>query len=119
VTPGVVVYRLDDRLFFANSNYVTARILEAIEAAPDDTRWLVFDAESVADIDASGVAALQQLVEQLQASGITFVVARLKSPLAAKFDATDLTSCIGAENMAPTVEGAVAMCVARSAAPTG
>ncbi len=119
VTSGVVVYRLDDRLFFANTNYVTARILEAIEAAPDDTRWLVFDAESVADVDASGVAALQQLVEQLRARGITFVVARLKSPLAEKLDTTGLAAVIGPENVAPTVEGAVAMCVARSAPPTG
>jgi SulP family sulfate permease len=114
VTPSVVVYRLDDRLFFANCNYVTARILEAIEAAPDDTRWLVFDAESVADVDASGIAALQQLVEQLRAQGIAFVIARLKSPLADKFDATGLTALIGPENMAPTVEGAVALCLERS-----
>ncbi|MGB8651070.1 MAG: sodium-independent anion transporter, partial [Mycobacteriales bacterium] len=118
VTPGVVVYRLDDRLFFANTNYVTARVLEAIDAAPDDTRWLVFDAESVADVDASGVAALLQLVEQLRARGITFVVARLKSPLAEKFDATGLTARIGPENMVPTVERAVAMCAERSALAT-
>lgn len=114
VAPGVVVYRLDDKLFFANTNYVTARILEAIEAAPDDTKWLVFDAESVADIDASGVAALEQLVGRLRACGITFVVARLKAPLARTFDDIGLTTRIGRENLLPTVDRAVTMCLEHS-----
>ena len=47
VTPGVVVYRLDDRLFFANAGYVKGRVREAIRAAPSETSWLVFDAEAV------------------------------------------------------------------------
>ena len=47
VTPGVVVYRLDDRLLFANAEYVKGRIHEAIAGAKTPTRWLVFDAEGV------------------------------------------------------------------------
>ena len=46
VTPGVVVYRLDDRLFFANAQYVKGRVREAIHAAPTETSWFVFDAEA-------------------------------------------------------------------------
>ena len=53
-TPGVVVYRLDDRLFFANAHYMTGRVHEAIAAAPPPVRWLVFDAEAIATIDATG-----------------------------------------------------------------
>ena len=45
-TPGVVVYRLDDRLFFANARYVKGRVREAMRGAPDAARWLVFDAEA-------------------------------------------------------------------------
>ena len=45
VTPGVVVYRLDDRLFFANASYVKGRIAEALRAAPYAAHALVFDAE--------------------------------------------------------------------------
>jgi len=44
VTNGVVVYRLDDRLFFANAGYFKARAREALAGAPTPTRWLVFDA---------------------------------------------------------------------------
>ena len=48
----------------------------------------MFDGEAVADVDASGVAAIEQLVVQLAARGITVVGARLKSPVAQRFDAT-------------------------------
>jgi high affinity sulfate transporter 1 len=41
VTAGVVVYRLDDRLFFANARYFKGRVREAIRAAPSPVRWLV------------------------------------------------------------------------------
>ena len=47
ITPGVVVYRLDDRLFFANARYFVGRVHEAIRAAPGPVHWLVFDAEAV------------------------------------------------------------------------
>jgi hypothetical protein len=40
-TPSVVVYRLDDRLFFANASYVKGRVPEALRAAPTATRWLL------------------------------------------------------------------------------
>ena len=46
VTAGVVVYRLDDRLFFANASYVKGRVLEAVRGAPTTTHSVVFDAEA-------------------------------------------------------------------------
>ena len=112
VTPGVVVYRLDDRLFFANARYFSARVREAIAGAPTPTRWLVFDAQFVTDVDASGAEALEQLCKQLAERGVTFVVARLADPTKARFDATGLTDLIGQEHFYPTVEAAVRACVA-------
>jgi len=53
VTPGVVVYRLDDRLFFGNARSFKARAREAMAGAPTPTRWLVFDAQFVNRVDAS------------------------------------------------------------------
>ena len=58
--------------------------------------------------------ATHVVVGQLRSRGITFVVARLKSPLARKLDDTGVATLIGAENLLPTVEGAVAMCIERS-----
>jgi SulP family sulfate permease len=54
LTPGVVVYRLDDRLFFANARYVKGRTREAVRGAPQPVQALVFDAEAVVHIDSTG-----------------------------------------------------------------
>jgi MFS superfamily sulfate permease-like transporter len=112
VTPGVVVYRLDDRLFFGNARYFRARVREAIAGAPTATRWLVFDAQFVNDVDASGAEAVEQLCASLQQRDVHFVVARLEDHAQHRFDATGLTELIGAGNFHPTVEAAVRACVA-------
>jgi sulfate permease, SulP family len=120
VTPGVVVYRLDDRLFFANAQYFTGRVREAVEGAPTETRWVVFDAEGVNTIDASGTEALDQLVRALRRKRVGFVVARLKSPVRDRFDATGLTDLVGEERFVPNVEAAVQLCVdADTTGPSG
>ena len=71
VTPGIIVYRLDDRLFFANVRYFKGRVREAIRAAPAPVAWLVFDAEAVTHVDSTGLDALDQLVRELRAQEIT------------------------------------------------
>jgi sulfate permease, SulP family len=103
VTAGVVVYRLDDRLFFANASYVKGRVLEAVRGAPTTTHAVVFDAEAVTHVDATGLAALEDLLGRLGKDGITMSVARAKSPLAARL------SELGFAGLAlhPTVRAAV------------
>ena len=117
ITPGVMVYRLDERLIFTSASYVKARIQEAINGAPTQTQFLVFDAESVDGIDASGVEMLEELHAALQKDGITLVVARLKGPTESQFEATGLTSMIGQENFFGNVGDAVAASVARMTDP--
>ena len=110
VKPGIVVYRMDARLFFANARYFKGRVREAIAGARTRTDWLIFDAEGLTDIDASGVEAVEQLVESLRRDEITFVVARLKSPIEQQFTTTNLIELIGAEHFFPTVQAAVDYC---------
>jgi SulP family sulfate permease len=107
VTPGVVVYRLDDRLFFANAGYVKGRVLEAVRGAPTPTHSVIFDAEAMTHVDATGLAALDELRETLRKEGVTFSVARAKSPLRKRLDEAGLTARIGEERFYPTVRAAV------------
>src|SRR5438270_9559562 len=65
ITSGVVDYRLDERLIDTNESYVKARIREAIAGAPTPTGWLVFDAEGMTGVDASGLAALADTIGAL------------------------------------------------------
>jgi sulfate permease, SulP family len=108
VTPGVVVYRLDDRLFFANARYFKGRVREAIRAAPEPASWLVFDAEAVTHVDSTGLEALDQLTRDLRREGITLVVARLKTRLDAQLESAGVTETIGRDRFYPTVQAAVA-----------
>jgi SulP family sulfate permease len=103
VTPGVVVYRLDDRLFFANAGYVKGRVLEAVRGAPTPTRSLVFDAEAVTHVDSTGLAALDELVGGLRQDGIELSLARAKTPLTARLAEADLSGV----PLHPTVRAAV------------
>jgi MFS superfamily sulfate permease-like transporter len=103
VTPGVVVYRLDDRLFFANASYFKARVLEAVRGASTETHTVVLDAEGMAHVDATGLDALGDLVDGLDQEGIGFSFARAKAPLATRFAQGPLSSV----PLYPTVRAAV------------
>jgi high affinity sulfate transporter 1 len=110
VEPGIVVYRLDSQLLFANARYFKGRVREAIAGAPTLCRYLVFDAEGLTGIDASGVEAVEQLLGTLRRADIVFAVARLKSPIEKQFTATKLTEEVGDEHFFPTVQAAVDWC---------
>jgi anti-anti-sigma factor len=112
VTPGVVVYRLDDRLFFANARYFKGRVREAIRAAPQPVKWLVFDAEAVTHVDSTGLEALEQVTKDLRRDGITLVVARLKTRMEEQFELAGVTETIGRERFYPSVRAAVDACAA-------
>ena len=107
VTPGVVVYRLDDRLFFANARYFKGRVREAVRAAPAEVSWVVFDAEAVTHADATGLEALDALTRDLRREEITLVVARLRTRMQDQFELAGVTATIGSERFYPTVRAAV------------
>ena len=107
LVPGVLVYRLDDRLFFANVNYVQSRIREAIAGSPTPVHWLVFDAEGLNHIDATGIDLLTNLVESLRKESITFVFARLKSPMTDHLNDAGVLRLVGEDHLYPTVRAAV------------
>jgi SulP family sulfate permease len=107
IEPGVLVYRLDDRLFFANASYVEGRIREAIDGAPTPVRWFVFDAEALTHIDATGIATLKTFIVSLNEEGIGFALARAKEALRRRLDEVGLTDLIGEDRVYPAVRDAV------------
>jgi high affinity sulfate transporter 1 len=114
ITPGVVVYRLDDRLFFANARYVQGRVREAIRAAPTETSFVVFDAEAVTHVDSTGMDALAALSTDLGRTGVTLVVARLRQRLQDEFDLAGVTDTIGEDHFFRSVPEAVDACATQA-----
>jgi high affinity sulfate transporter 1 len=107
ITPGVVVYRIQDRLFFANAHFFKRRLWAAVDAAPKPVRHLVLDASFISDIDASAEVALREVIEGLEERNIPLHVARAALELRQQLDAVGLSSVIGAENFHATVSAAV------------
>jgi high affinity sulfate transporter 1 len=110
VTPDVVIYRLDDRLFFANARYVKGRVLEAVRGAPALPRWVVFDAESITDVDATGLTALAELRAALEHDDIDLLVARMKPHIRNRLMTEGLAEDISDDHFFPTVRAAIDHC---------
>lgn len=107
VIPGVVIYRMDDRLFFANCRYFRGRVRDALRGAPYPVTTLVFDAESVTDLDTSGAQALVDLITELRGEGIRFVLARSRATFEAQLSRTGQDDALPPEDRYPTVRAAV------------
>jgi len=79
--PGLLVFRYDADLFYANASRFVDDVEGLIESAPDPIRWLVLDAGALDDIDYSAGISLSGLLDYLDAHGITFVLARADTGL--------------------------------------
>ncbi len=119
VTPGVVVYRIQERLFFANAHFFKRRVWAAVDGAPKPVRHLVLDAAMISGIDASAVEAVREVQAGLHSRNIVLEVARATDELREQFAQTGLTELIGPEPLPATVAAAVVACVVGPPAPKG
>ncbi|MBR0795786.1 SulP family inorganic anion transporter [Bradyrhizobium jicamae] len=88
--PGLVLYRFDGPLTFFNSDYFKTRALAAAEAAGPELRWFVIDAIPVSQIDTTGLYALRDLRESLEARGASLILAGRKAEFLAWFQEAGL-----------------------------
>lgn len=79
--PGLVIFRYDAQLFYANANRFVEDVQAVVEGAPDPVRWVILDATSVTDLDYSAWNSLQGLGNYLHAKGIHFGLARVDPEL--------------------------------------
>jgi high affinity sulfate transporter 1 len=116
VTPGVVVYRFSDRLFFANVHFFKRRVWAAVDAAPGPVRHVVLDMAGVPGIDASAATGLRELHHGLAERDVGLEIARATDPLETSMDRLGLVELIGTDHVHGTVTAAVEA-VARPSAP--
>ena len=105
--PGLVLYRYDAPLCFANAENFRKRVIAAIEAEKVPVEWFVLNAEAILDIDITAVDMLKELHRELIGSGITFAMARVKQDLYQQLKKGDLSERISTERIYPTLEEAI------------
>jgi high affinity sulfate transporter 1 len=105
--PGLVLFRWDAPLFFANAEFFKERILDAVAKSPTKVSWLVVAAEPVTSVDVSAGDALEELHATLQAQGIELCFAELKDPVKDKLKRFGLLAQFGEAKFFPTIGVAV------------
>jgi MFS superfamily sulfate permease-like transporter len=104
--PGLVIYRFDAPLLFANAKTFRDEVLHLARAAPAP-RWIVVAAEPITDVDTTASDVLFELDHLLDERGQNLVFAELKDPVRRKIERYGLTEVIEARHFFPTVGTAV------------
>ena len=107
LVPGLVLFRWDAPLFFANAEVFREHVGEAVAAATTPTRWVVVAAEPVTDVDITAAEALAALDDDLTQAGIQLCFAEMKDPVKDRLKRYDLYAKIGDEHFFPTLGRAV------------
>jgi high affinity sulfate transporter 1 len=105
--PGLVLFRWDAPLFFANAEFFHDRVLEAIARSPTPVRWLVVAAEPVTSIDVTAGDVVCELDETLHAAGTEMCFAEMKDPVKDKLKRFGLFTRFGEKAFFATIEEAV------------
>lgn len=105
--PGVVLFRWDAPLFFANAELFHERILDAVAKSSTPVRWVVVAAEPVTSIDVTAADAVGELDDALQAAGIELCFAEMKDPVKDKLKRFGLFARFGKHTFFSTLEEAV------------
>ncbi len=105
--PGLIVYRFDAPLVFANATFFTERLEDLIAEAGAGLKCVILDAEAISDFDSTAAEALENLDADLDRRGVELWIARANKPLRDLLQVTGLTKRLGKDNIYLSVRAAV------------
>ena len=105
--PGLLVYRFDAPLFFANAEYFRSRVAESLEVNPGTERHIILDFEGIGSLDSTAADHLADMHDEFSGDGLTVAVARANADVLALMDRSGLRAKIGDDNIFPTINAAV------------
>jgi high affinity sulfate transporter 1 len=105
--PGLLLYRWDAPLFFANADLFLGRARAVVRGADPPVRWLVVSAEPVTDVDTTGADALDELITELARAGIELHFAEMKGQVKDRLKTYGIYARLGDAHFHPTVGTAV------------
>lgn len=107
VVPGLVLFRWDAPLFFANAELFKQRVLDAVANSPTPVRWMVVGAEPITSVDVTSADVLEELDKALREAGIELCFAEMKGPVKDKLKRFGLFSSLGEHRFFVTLGEAV------------
>jgi MFS superfamily sulfate permease-like transporter len=105
--PGLLLYRFDAPLFFANAAWFRRRVKGLVAEAAHPVRWVVATAEPITDVDTTAANILDQLLRELRQQRVTLAFAELKGPVKDRLGRYGLYDAIGPDHFFPTIGTAV------------
>jgi high affinity sulfate transporter 1 len=105
--PGLLLFRWDAQLFFANAELFREQILAAVESAPTPIRWVVVAADAITDVDITAADVLLMLHGELDEQGVTLMFAGMKGPVKDRLRHYGTLATLGSDIFEPTVGSAV------------
>jgi len=105
--PGLVLFRWDAPLFFANAELFRTRVLEAIANSPTRVRRIIITAEPVTSIDVTSADVLVELAQSLRAASIELHFAEMKDPVKEKLKAFELFELLETGSHYPTLGASI------------
>jgi high affinity sulfate transporter 1 len=105
--PGLLLYRFDAPLFFANAAWFRRRVKGLVAEAAHPVRWVVVAAEPITDVDTTAADTLDQLLQELRHQQVTLAFAELKGPVKDRLERYGLYDAIGPDHFFPTIGTAV------------
>src|ERR687893_3269371 len=105
--PGLLVYRFDAPLFFANADVLRDQVVRLVDGSDPPVRTVVLDAEGMVDMDVTGAETLVALLDDLDERGIRLVLARVRTSLRTTLRRLGVEDRLGADNVHLSVRGAV------------
>ena len=106
--PGLVVYRYDSPIFFANAEDFRRRALAAVDESETPVEWFLLNAEANIDVDLTAVDALEEVRRTLAGRDIVFAMARVKTDLREPLAAAGFIDKVGEDRIFLTLPTAVA-----------
>jgi MFS superfamily sulfate permease-like transporter len=116
--PGLIVFRYDAELFYANASRFTDDVEAVVQGAPHKVRWLVLDCSSITDVDYSAGIALTGLIRYVHARSAHFVLVRADARLLATLDTYGVLAQVDPVHVFDTMQEALDAYQADTAATT-
>jgi high affinity sulfate transporter 1 len=107
LVPGLVLFRWDAPLFFANAELFHDRVLDAVLSSPTAVRWLVVAAEPVTSVDVTAADSVCELDDALRAEDIELSFAEMKDPVIDKLKRFGIFTRFGEHKFFATLDEAV------------